>query len=172
MSRIGVISLLLMAIFVRSAHASNYVMPYPSYMPGHKLYKLHQIWETVQEYWHFGDLSKEKFHREMADKYIVEAKTLFDYGQHKLAVEALIKSNDHFARAILYLMDITHEKKDNGESKQLLLQSRDKHVELITLLDDALPDEIDWQEEKKENQKLPLHFLFSQSKHIRTYANL
>ena len=95
--------------------ASEYVLPYPSYMPNHKLYKIRQLVEKLTQYYYFGNLSQYKYYLKTADKYLVEAKTLFEYKQIKLGEVSLSISNDHFAKAVLYERDVAYEKKDKGE---------------------------------------------------------
>lgn len=137
-----------------NVYASDYVLPYPSYMPGHKLYRIHQIWEKFQEYWHFGDLAKFKYHRQMADKYLVEAKTLFEYHQYYLATKALEKSSSHFQKTALFLSKAAEEGKDISQKKAILLSAAAKHREILEELSDDLPEEFFWQEEKKEGERL------------------
>src|SRR3990167_9206081 len=118
-------------------------------MPGNPMYKIRQILERAQEYWYFGDMAKVKYHLKMADKYLVEAKTLFEYGQIRLAVESLDKSNYHFSNAVLYEDDVVQDKKDSGEQMQELKNAAEKHTSVIKVLDQELPDTVEWQEEKK-----------------------
>ena len=96
MKKILLLFLVTYFLVVPLAQAVDYVLPYPSYMPGNPMYKIRQILERAQEYWYFGDMAKVKYHLKMADKYLVEAKTLFEYKQYLLAVDALQRSNQQF----------------------------------------------------------------------------
>jgi hypothetical protein len=139
-------------------------------MPGNKLYVARQFLEQVQEFWYFGDMSKVKYHIKMADKYLVEAKTLFEYKQIKLGEVSLSISNDHFAKAVLYERDVAYEKKDKGEQEELLKNSGHKHSEIINLLMKDLPEKINWQEEKKDSETIWVHMILKQALIIRQYA--
>ena len=77
---------------------ASYVLPYPSAMPGSKFYKLHQLFEKFEKYWYFGNFSNFHYNLKYSDKYLVEAKTLFEYKQYLLAYQALKKSNSFFLK--------------------------------------------------------------------------
>src|SRR3989344_5431061 len=84
-------------LFTKTALAdSSYVLPYPSAMPGSNFYKLHVLYEQLSRYWYFGDFGQFKFSLRYADKYLVEAKILFEYKQYLLGYSALDKSNLYF----------------------------------------------------------------------------
>ena len=159
------------SFFISVVSAADYVLPYPSYMPGNKLYRINEWWDQLQEYWYFGDIAGLKYHRAMADKYLIEAKTLFEYQQYKLAVNALQKSDEHFAHAVVYLIDVTNKHKDDGVQGAVLKQSGEKHTEVIDDLNEFLPDQVTWQEEQKDPEDIPLDMLFTKAKTIRNYAN-
>lgn len=143
--------------------ASGYFLPYPSFMPGHKLYRIHQAWEKIQEYWYFGSIAKFKFHLQMADKYLVEAKTLFEYQQFLLATKALEKSSHHLEKASPYLEKAEKERKDVSQKKKILASACQKHREVLTKLLDEVPAEFFWQEEKEEGQKLALRKIIEEA---------
>src|SRR5687768_12398331 len=75
---------------------SDYVLPYPSSMPGSSLYKIRLIFEEINKYWYFGNISQFTYNLRQSDKYLIEAKTLFEYKQYFLAYQALEKSNHYF----------------------------------------------------------------------------
>lgn len=166
-----IVFLILGLVSAKDLYASEYVLPYPSYMPGHMMYVARQFIEKIQQYWYFGDMAKVKYHMKMADKYLVETKTLVEYNQVKLAIEALQQSDTHFTLAVLYERDVTYDKKDNGEQKQSLREAGEKHEQIIRSLLENLPEEIEWNEEKKEPEILSIDMLFNQSSIIRKYAN-
>src|SRR5690242_14133057 len=84
-------------IFSQPSYAlSSYVLPYPSTMPGGVSYKIHLVWEKIMQYWYFGDFGSYEYNLKQSDKYLVEAKTLFEYNQFLLGYNALQKSNDYF----------------------------------------------------------------------------
>src|SRR3989344_1608576 len=91
--------LLFIFLFPRNMFAeSSYVLPYSSAMPGSIFYKPNLIQEELLRFWYFGDFGQFKYNLSQSDKYLVEAKTLFDYKQHLLAYQALQKSNDYFRK--------------------------------------------------------------------------
>ena len=57
---------------------SDYVLPYPSSMPGSKFYQIRLIWDEVKKYWYFGSFGQFEYNLKQSDKYLVEAKTLFE----------------------------------------------------------------------------------------------
>jgi ribosomal protein L24E len=140
-----------------AAFASEYVLPYPSYMPGHKLYKVRLVWEKIQEYWCFGSIAKFKFHLSMSDKYLVEAKTLFEYKQYLLAVNSLKKSNENYKKGKKYLEQAEREGKDITQKKQILYNAREKHREVLNRILNKVPKKVEWKEENKKSVKLNLH---------------
>lgn len=150
-------------LFAFPVLASDYVLPYPGFMPGHKLYKTHQVWEKFKEYWHFGNLSKYKYYLKTSDKYLVEAKTLFEYNQYHLATQSLAKSDDYFNKAALSLYDAKKEPKDLSKKIEELNDAKDKHIEILSQLLGDLPKKIEWQEEKKEKVDLEIEFLINVS---------
>src|SRR3990167_6873899 len=83
---------------------SSYVLPYPGEMPGNKVYKLNLIKEKLEKYFYFGNFSQFNYNLKYADKYLVEAKTLFEYKQFLLGDSALKKSDSYFKnlKIILY----------------------------------------------------------------------
>ena len=150
--------------------ASDYVLPYPSYMPGHKLYVVSEWFDQMKKYWFFGDISGLKYERAMADKYLIEAETLFEYGQYKFAVEALSKSDTHFTNEIVHLISITNKEKDDGQQKDLVRKQAERPKEILTQLEEMLPETIVWQEEHQESQEYSLRMILLTSKTTRDYA--
>ena len=154
-----------------SVFASDYVLPYPSFMPGHRLYAIHRAWSRVDEFWHFGAIARIKYHRQRADTLLVEAKTLFEYGQYEFAARALLESNKHFARAVLYDKEIGEQQKDTGEQHALLKASGEKHTEIIGRLSNELPGQIVWEPENREPQIIDIGLLLRQAEIIRAFTN-
>ena len=111
--------------------SSDYVLPYPSYMPGNKLYTIHLILETFSKYWHFGDFGQFSYNLRESDKYLVETKTLFEYQQYLLGYKALNKSNDFFIKVEPSLIKAKQNGKDITEKKNTLEQASKKHIEVL-----------------------------------------
>jgi len=144
-------------LFTSSAHAADYILPYPSYMPGHKLYKLEQIWDRAQEYWHFGDIAKFKYYQGFADKKLVEAKVLFEHEQYLLAVDAIQVSNNSLIEAGRYLSHAIQSGKQLNRKAEIYKQALDRHQEERIKLRDELPEVIIWEDENNPPVKLNIY---------------
>lgn len=145
--------MVLMSLFLfASSVRADYVLPYPSYMPGNKLYKLTRIIDQLKKYWYFGDIAQEKYHLQLTDKYLVEAKTLFEYKQYLLGADALSRSDQQFRQ--LPKNSLTHE-------------AAVKHGEVLSQLLTIVPDEFNWSPEKSASTTLHLKDLLTASIEIR-----
>lgn len=162
-------SFILLVISAKPSFAqSEYVLPYPSTMPGNALYTVHVAIENLQKYWYFGNLSQFTYNLKQSDKYLVEAKTLFEYKQYLLATKALEKSNDYFQKTHSFLVKAKSEGKDISQ-KQLLLKSASiKHTEVLQSLLSLVPLEFFWQPEKEPSQKLHLKTIIEDAITIRS----
>lgn len=162
---------LLLAIFVcffffNSSLAfaeSSYVLPYPGIMPGNKLYKLSQLEEKLLKYWYFGSFASFDYNRKYADKYLVEAKTLFEYDQYLLGYQALLKSNNYFQHIPLTLLQAAKEGKDISEEQLLFTKECEKHREVLQSLLTTTPETVNWTPEKEKPSIIPLHNVLVQS---------
>lgn len=156
-------------IFTNNAQAqSSYVLPYPSYMPGNSLYKINLIKEELLEHWYFGSLSKFKYDLKLADKYLVEAKTLFEYKQYLLGVNALNKSDKYFVRVSLSLSKADREGKKTSSYRVLLKEASLKHTEVLGRIKEEVPESFNWEPEKSKNTMLHLKKEIEQSEAIRS----
>ncbi len=159
--------LLFISSFTLVHAESSYVLPYPSEMPGNSFYKVHKIIELVEQYWYFGSLSQFKYNLKYSDKYLVEAKTLFEYKQYFLAVNALHTSDLYFENIPITIQDGKKENKDISENEKLLQEAARKHVEVLRDLKQKIPSEFIWQPEKSASTLLPLDKLVNHSITIR-----
>src|SRR3989344_9446436 len=91
---------------------SAYVLPYPSEMPGSRFYKAQEFVEKISKFWYFGNFGHFKYSLKNSDKYLVEAKTLFEYDQFLLGQKSLKKYNTYFSRLPYYLEQSKTEGKD------------------------------------------------------------
>lgn len=138
-------------IFPLSASAdSDYVLPYPSFMPGSKFYTVHLLWENVMKYWHFGSLSQFNYNLSLSDKYLVEAKTLFEYRQYFLGYKALQKSDKYFVNIPMSLDNAKKENKNIVQKQNMFQSAALKHIEVLEDARKIVPEEFVWQEEKKD----------------------
>lgn len=135
---------------------SNYVLPYPSYMPGSPLYKLHRGWEIISKYWYFGNFSQFVYNLKLSDKYLVEAKTLFEYKQYLFAYGALKKSDEYFDKAFLFLDKARGEGKNTEKKEVLFREAAQKHIEVIQKIKQSVPETFMWKPEKEKETLLSI----------------
>lgn len=138
---------------------AEYVLPYPSYMPGNKLYRFSRLIDRIRQPFYFGNISSYKYHLSLADKYLVEAKTLFEYKQYLLATDALARSDAEFA--------IAKRKVIRNFVTQFQEASR-AHQVVLNRLQKELPEQFLWTPEKDNPTSLPLKDLINTSITIRT----
>src|SRR3989338_10416904 len=132
------LTICLLAVFIffasQSFAESSYVLPYPSAMPGSVLYKFGLVREALMKYWYFGDFGEFKYNLSQSDKYLVEAKTLFDYKQYLLGYQALFTSNDYFKKIKPNLISAQKHGKDISEKRNILEEAAEKHIEELIKL--------------------------------------
>ena len=138
------------SIFFRTSvfAQSNYVLPYPSNMPGSIFYKLHLIYEKVSKHWYFGDFGQFDYNLKLAEKYLVEAKTLFEYKQYLLGHEALQKSDFYFSKTLPSLIKAEKNNKNIVQKRSLLREAGQKHIETLEKIQTDTPDIFNWQPER------------------------
>jgi hypothetical protein len=142
-------------------------LPYPSYLPGNKLYRISEIIDGAKRYWYFGTLTQLKYAREMADKRIVEAKTLFEYKQYALGVRALKKSNIFISEIPLLLLCLTNEKKNNPEIIRKIEEQMNSHLDVLARMFSEVPDRIEWTEEKQTPREIHFSKLYEEAVAVR-----
>ena len=146
---------------------SNYVLPYPSAMPGSNMYKLHLLWGKLSRYWYFGDFGQFDYSFKMSDKYLVEAKTLFEYKQYLLGYKALQKSNDYFKSTFPSLISAKIHNKNIFEKKNILKEASLKHMEVLKMVEKEVPGDFLWTPEKSSPQSLQIIKLIQGSINLR-----
>lgn len=152
---------------IRADAESSYVLPYPSSMPGNSFYKLHLLEEAILKYWYFGDFGQFNYNLKQSDKYLVEAKTLFEYKQYLLAYKALEKSNKYFLSTMPNLLSAREHGKDIADKVFILKEASRKHQEELNTLGKELPQDFVWSPEKAASQNLPISKLISESIKLR-----
>lgn len=166
--RTFVIGLLIVLIFPRLGFAaSNYVLPYPSSMPGSKFYLLHQLFEKAEGYWYFGDFAKFHYNLKYADKYLIEAKTLFEYRQYLLASQSLEKSDSYFIKTKLNIGSSKSNNKNTKEKEGILWNASVKHKEVLNEIKMTSPKEFYWNPEKGKPSKILIKDKINESIKIR-----
>ncbi|MBI2026151.1 MAG: hypothetical protein HYT06_02100 [Candidatus Levybacteria bacterium] len=127
---------------------SSYVLPYPSAMPGSKLYRINLVKEKVLRYWYFGNFGQFKYSLKQSDKYLVEAKILFEYKQYLLAFEALRKSDVYFQQTLPNLVNAQKERKNINANRDILREASGKHIEILSEINKNIPANFVWTPEK------------------------
>jgi len=150
------ICLILFFVFASQVHA-QYVLPYPGPMPGNKMYHVMRLIDELQRFWYWGNIAKFKFNLGLSDKYLVEAKTLFEYGQYLLAVESLKRSDMYFDQLPLFIEGAKSEGKDVAEMQKTYVEAGKKHSEVLIALKEILPETFEWTPEKSQPTVLLLH---------------
>lgn len=144
-----------------------YVLPYPSYMPGNKVYKISRLVDTIKQYWCFGNIAQIKYHMALSDKYLVEAKTLFEYNQYLLAVDALHRSNIQFSLIPAHIAAAKQEGKDTSIFEVMVGNEAEKHIEVLHSLLDSMPRNFTWVPEKSASVDLDIRTELENSLEIR-----
>gem|GEM_PF-614034 len=146
---------------------AEYVLPYPSYMPGNKIYSVSRIMDKLKNYWYWGTIAQIKYHLSLSDKYLVEAKTLFEYKQYLLATDALSRSDAALADVSKLLEKGNKENKNMVQYEELIHNAMLVHLEKLEGMKELLPSEFTWTPEKKDATNLPIEQLLDRSILIR-----
>lgn len=160
------ISLLMFAFLLLSKHAYadlSYVLPYPAEMPGSRFYKIQELTHEISKFWYFGSFGKFKYNLQSSDKYLVEAKTLFEYDQFLLGQNSLLKSDEYFSKLLSNINQSKLEGKNISGLIFLHNQARQKHMEVLLKIRDDVPDTFDWQPERKSAITIKLHEVIDRS---------
>lgn len=144
-------------VFASAFVSSKYVLPYPSYMPGNKLYVVSRFVDRLKEYWSFGSIASLRYHLALADKYLVESKTLFEYEQYPLALSALAESNKHVTKLTLYIQKASQEGKEVARLKVLVGEAMVRHTGVLQQLKFDTPVDFTWVPEKAAVTSLHIH---------------
>lgn len=127
---------------------SDYVLPYPSFMPGNTLYKVHRILEIVEKYWYFGDFGQFAYNLKESDFYLVQAKTLFEYKQYLLGYDGLIQSDAYFSKLSPNLLAAKRDGKNIFQEVLTLHSVAKKHMEVLESIIPGVPQVFYWTPEK------------------------
>lgn len=149
---------------------SQYVLPYPSFMPGSPFYKLNLIKDEILKYWYLGNFGQFTYNLKQSDKYLVEVKTLFEYKQYLLGYQALKNSDRYFQKILPYLLRAKNEGKDIIKKQNKLKAAALKHIEVLDLIKQQNPRQFVWKPEKSPPTTLDLHGEVEKSIKIRKQA--
>jgi len=161
-----VVLIFIFLCFVHPVYA-EYVLPYPSYMPGNKMYQVSRIIDTLKNYWYWGTIAQIKYHLGLADKYLVEAKTLFEYKQYLLATDALLRSDAELTGIIPLIEKGSVEGKDMSQFENTIVEAMQVHLEKLEVMAEQLPGEFLWTPEKKDATNLSIRQMLDTAISIR-----
>lgn len=161
------ILLVVVAFLLTTSVRAEYVLPYPGSMPGSKFYLVSRMTDMLKRYWHWGSIASFTYHLQLSDKYLVEAKTLFEYQQYLLAVDALFRSNEQFSQLFSVMRRIDAEGKNTTKIQSLLREASLKHLQVLDTLQAGLPPAYTWKPEKQESVSLDFVKVFSEAKRVR-----
>ena len=131
------------------------------------MYKVRLVYEYISKYWYFGDLGQFKYNLKMTDKYLVEAKTLFEYKQYLLGYKALESSNFYFSNTLPNLAMAEKSGKDVSRKKIILTSAVQKHIETLEQMDIDTPDNFSWEPEKSLPTVLGIKGLIEEATNVR-----
>lgn len=146
---------------------SSYVLPYPSAMPGNIFYKINIFKNNIFKFWYFGDFGKLNYNLKESDKYLVEAKTLFDYKQYLLGHKALVSSDIYFKNIKQFLVLGKNNGKNISGKEKIFKEAAEKHIEELRKIKNNIPESILWTPEKEKPTKLFLWESIDESVAIR-----
>ena len=152
--------------FIPSVNAA-YVLPYPSYMPGNKMYRISRVVDQLKKYWYFGNIAQIKYHLELSDKYLVEAKTLLEYKQYLLGVDALKRSDVEFQQLPDFVAKAEKENKNMKNFISLIIEAATMHISVLSTLESTVPMQFIWTPEKEKPTELNLKYIVHSSIEIR-----
>jgi len=141
--------IILYSLFTPRIIFAEYALPYPSYMPGNKLYVVSKILDRAKSWWYWGAIGQTKYHMMLSDKYLVEAKTLFEYKQYLLAINALRLSDEHIAEAPKYITMGKSRGVDMVQFESLFTAELTVHRTVLEKLKTELPKTFIWTPEKQ-----------------------
>lgn len=153
--------------FITPLVHAEYVLPYPSVMPGSKAYILSKVFDRAKNYWSFGSIAQSKYHMALADKYLVQAKTLFEYKQYLLALAALNMSDSEITKLPSFVSDGRSEKKDMSLISTVMREEMLVHENLLVRLKTDVPETFIWSPERVASSMLPIHAKIDASVELR-----
>lgn len=162
--------IILYSLFTPRIIFAEYVLPYPSYMPGNKLYRLTRIVDQLKKYWYWGNIASVKYHIGLSDKYLVEAKTLFEYKQYLLAADALTRSDGQLTDIPTLLQQGEKEKEDMSQLRQIICDAMQGHMVVLSTLKTQLPEEFIWKPEKTAETSIHIEQLLDSSLELRQFS--
>jgi len=136
-------------------------------MPGNKIYTLSRVFDRLNNWWYFGSIAQTKYHLKLSDKYLVESKTLFEYQQYLLALDALNRSDSEFSQIPVYVQKAVQEGKDIVSLSDTVRLAALKHTEVLVSISGVVPESFLWMPEKSDPTRLDLLSHILEAKNIR-----
>lgn len=121
------------------------------------MYKISRIMDGVKKHWYWGSIGAVKYHLALSDKYLVEAKTLFEYKQYLLAEDSLSRSDYQYQQISQFLTQAKKDGKDIALLEQSVREASFVHIQTLHNLRQMVPSEYAWSPEKATPALLPLH---------------
>lgn len=162
-----IVSTIFYLFFLTPRVYADYLLPYPGPMPGHKLYRLSRIIDRLKYKWYWGNLGRIKYHTLLSDKYLVEAKTLFEYKQYPLALDALLRSDEQAKQLPQYVEKLKNSIERLNLVTNTVKAMSSQHMIILSKLQAELPKEYLWTPEKQKESRLELYQLLQTSLNIR-----
>lgn len=154
-------------LLLATSAQADYVLPYPSFMPGNKIYRISRVVDQLKKYWYFGSIAQTKYHLGLADKYLVEAKTLLEYKQYLLGVDALKRSDSEFQQLPDFVAKAEKEQKSMKNFTSLIFEAAIMHKTVLSTLESSVPVDFIWTPEKEKPTELNLKSILQVSEEIR-----
>ncbi|MFH0749600.1 MAG: hypothetical protein V1917_01625 [Candidatus Gottesmanbacteria bacterium] len=136
-------------------------------MPGNKLYQVSRLIERIKKYWSWGMLAQTKYQLSLSDKYLVEAKTLFEYRQYLLGVSALQRSNDAFDVLPALVTASKKEGKSIVNMAKIIADAGMEHERVLEEMKMKVPGSFTWSPEQERSTELSLHSLVQKAIELR-----
>lgn len=152
---------------LKTYSSSDYVLPYPGFMPGSSFYPIFEYADLVKGFFAFGDFASFSYSLSQSDKYLVEAKVLFEYNQYPLAIKSLKKSDQYLIAAKSSLSNAKTNRKNISQKHMQLRSAEQKHTEVLDSILPKVPKIFTWEDEKKDPVLLQLESEILKSIEIR-----
>lgn len=113
--------------------------------------------DEAKRCWYWGNLASYRYYLGQSDKTLVEAKTLFEYGQYLLAMQAIRRSGEAIEHANQYFQNAKREQKIGRQQRQELSDAMSEHIRVLSSIRTQTPEEFYWSPEKESSQTLRIH---------------
>jgi len=141
-------------------------------MPGNKLYQVSRLFDGIKKYWSWGTMAQTKYQLALSDKYLVEAKILFEYHQYLLGTRALERSNTAFGELPRLIAASKNLEKDTTDQDKVIHAAAIEHKRVLEMLKVALPDTVTWSPEKEKATELSLQDMVQKAIELRVSESM